>query len=766
MPSITTELAKVLSAVQRSGDFYASGITGMRVPRLEVEGVGPIALPLLPAQAQQLIAVAEQAPYGRGAETLIDSQVRRTWQIDEARVHLQGQGWTQTLTHIVTWAAASLGVTGRVAAELYKLLIYDEGSFFVSHRDTEKAPGMFATLVIVLPSIYTGGELIVRHQDREQRLELYCEDPSEVAFAAFYADCSHEVLPITSGCRLTLVYNLLRRGQDPLPEPPNYVNEQTQAAALLRQWAADPAWLEGHAPAKLLYCLEHAYTEAELGFDALKGADIATTAVLVDAAKQAECDLHLALVSIYESGGAEYSGNYYSRRRWRDDDDNAFEAGEVFERDTTVSEWRAVDGGEPAWGDFPFDEQELCPPSAFDGLEPDELHFQEATGNEGASFDRTYRRAALVLWPRQRRLAVLNQAGLSATLPYLEELTERWIDSGKDPESPLWREADELAGQMVQSWSLDKDHSSRAESDSAAARMLDVLARLNDRKRITAFLIDVSAAGDYGKGDNPAMLRAAGLLPPAQVAELIERIIARNAVKALSACADLLVRCASEAREVGRTADFIPAATALAAALPGDPERVLPPEQRWWSSRSTVESVFVVDLLTALSLLDRGLAERAVDHLLAWPKTYGLDAVIVPAALTLTERALVSGRAAVQCLRDAALAHLSARIAEPLKPPPNWARASAIACRCADCAELSRFLADPERKTWTFKAAEPKRRHLEESIQRNACDVDCATERSGRPYGLVCTKNQASYKKRALQRKKDLKDQALLAAGD
>ena len=106
----------------------------------------------------------------------------------------------------------------------------------------------------------------------------------------------------------------------------------------------------------------------------------------------------------------------------------------------------------------------------------------------------------------------------------------------------------------------------------------------------------------------------------------------------------------------------------------------------------------------------------------------------------------------MQRLRGAALAHLNARIAEPLEPPHNWTRASAIACRCADCAELSRFLADPERKTWTFKAAEPKRRHLAESIQRNACDVDGATERSGRPYGLDCTKNRASYEKRALQR--------------
>ena len=41
-----------------------------------------------------------------------------------------------------------------------------KGQFFASHRDTEKAPGMFATLVVVvvLPSTSTGGELLVRHK--------------------------------------------------------------------------------------------------------------------------------------------------------------------------------------------------------------------------------------------------------------------------------------------------------------------------------------------------------------------------------------------------------------------------------------------------------------------------------------------------------------------------------------------------------------------------------------------------------------------------
>jgi hypothetical protein len=118
----------------------------------------------------------------------------------------------------------------------------------------------------------------------------------------------------------------------------------------------------------------------------------------------------------------------------------------------------------------------------------------------------------------------------------------------------------------------------------------------------------------------------------------------------------------------------------------------------------------------------------------------------------------------VQRLRMAALEHLRARIAEPLEPPRDWARESAIACSCAHCRELSDFLADPERQRWTFKAPEAGRRHVEESIRRSGCDLDLATDRRGRPYSLVCTKNQASYERRAQQRQQDLAHLARLEA--
>ena len=763
MASLTTELAEILDTVQRPGDFYTTGTLDIFAPRLEVAGVGPIALPLLSVQAQQLLAVAEPAPYGRGEATLIDADVRRTWQIDPARVQIGGRHWEQTLADLVTRATAGLGVTGPVVADLYKLLVYDPGSFFVNHRDTEKAAGMFATLIIVLPSIYTGGALLVRHRDQEARLELRCPEPSQVAFAAFYADCVHEVLPITSGYRLALVYNLRRQGRGQLPEPPNYDTEQTRVAALLRQWSTAKDAPEDDSPEKLLYPLEHAYTPAELAFEALKGADAAVADVLIAAASAADCDLHLALVSIKESGSAEHSGSYGSRRRgWSDDEDEEdFEVSEVYDRYETLSDWRRPDGSPPALGDVPFLEDELCPPDAFEDLEPDEQYFHEATGNEGASFERTYRRAALVLWPRARRLAVLNQAGLAVTLPYLGELTGRWTQSGEGPASPLWREAHELSSHMLRMWPRQVAWSpGRTASRSDAGTLLTLLSQLQDTARIDTCL-DILAAGAYSKGDNAAIVRATGLLPPERTAAVIEHLIASHAATHLSACGDLLARSVA-ARVPGRTADLSRAATALVEALPGDPARL--PQRDPWGRSLPVEPGFLVDLLTALGQIDVALADRAMDGILAWPQTYEPDAVLVPAVLGLTGPAAHQAAAAVQRLRTAALEHLRARIAAPLEPPHDWARASAIACSCAHCRALSSFLADPDRQHWIFKAPEAGRRHVEELIRRSGCDLDLVTDRRGRPYSLVCTKNQASYERRAHQRQRDLAHLAQIEA--
>ncbi|MGB4946026.1 MAG: 2OG-Fe(II) oxygenase [Candidatus Competibacter denitrificans] len=767
MVTITTALAKILQKIQRPGDFYASGVTEIFTPSLAVTGIGPIALPLLPVQAEQLIAVAEQAPYGRGEETLVDTQVRRTWQIEAARVELGGRHWQSALDRIVKQAVTGLGVSQPVTAELYKLLVYDAGSFFVSHRDTEKAPGMFATLIIVLPSPYTGGELRIQHGDREARLDLQRTDPSEVAFAAFYADCLHEILPITSGWRLTLVYNLLLRpAKGRLPEPPSYQAEQAIIVKLLRDWTAAKNSPDDDSPEKLIYPLQHAYTPAALAFDTLKGADAAIASALIPAAEQADCDLHLALVSIKESGPAEYE-DYYSSRRRRgrsDHDEESFEIVEVADRTTTLSEWQRADGKTAELGEFPFEDNELCPPDAFDKLKPDEQHFQEATGNEGASFERTYRRAGLVLWPRTRWLAVLNGGGLSVTLPYLEELTQDWVASGADCDAAQWREAHELTSHMLRTWpNIEPYEGPYIEQRSTASietRMLTLLNQLRDLERITNFISETAAVGIYSEDQNVALVEALALLPTAQAADFLQCIVSRNAARAPAACSDLLVRCAA-LPVISSKMDLAAIAHSVVDALPQDPAVS---QQYSWQRRSPVRPDFVVTILHALNRIDPALAQRAVVHMLAYPKTYDFDRVLVPAALIVSQTAADQEQPASQQLANACLTHLHARIAEDLQPPANWYRDSTLRCQCGYCAELSRFLADPEQQMWTFKAIGGIRDHVEESIRSNQCDLDYITDKRGRPFTLVCSKNQASYDRRVQQRQKDLKDAAQLKA--
>lgn len=776
MASITTALAEVLQKIRRPGDFYVSGVTRIFTPSLEVDGVGPIALPLLPIQAEQLVAVAGQAPYGRGEETLVDTTVRRTWQIDAARVHLGGRHWQSALEEIVKQAATGLGVTQAVMAELYKLLVYDTGSFFVSHRDTEKAPGMFATLIIVLPSPYTGGELRVRHGEREVHLDLQRTDPSEVAFAAFYADCLHEILPITSGWRLTLIYNLLLQpDKGRLPEPPSYKAEQEIIAKLLRDWIAAKNTPDDDSPEKLIYPLQHAYTPAALAFNALKGVDAAVASALIPAAEQADCDLHLALLSIEESGTAEYADydDYYSRRRGRgrsDNDAETFEIVEVCDRTATLSDWQRADGKLAELGEFPFEENELCPPDAFDELQPNEQHFHEATGNEGASFERSYRRAGLVLWPRARWLAVLNGGGLSVTLPYLEELTEDWLAGGAGRDAAPWRTAHELSGHMLRTWPKIKpyesywpqiEHRPPGAAPGTEAKMLALLNQLRDVEHITALITDTAANGIYSEDQNSALVEALTLLPTAQAAELLQRIISSNARRMPTACSDLLTRCAAVPTLEGKL-DLAASIRLILDALPDDAVYAAQPyfRQRY----SLVSPDFVVAILHTMNRVDAELAQRAVVQMLASPKTYDFDTVLVPAALVLSQQAADREQPASQHLFNACRTHLGARIAQDLQPPANWSRASTLQCHCGHCAELSRFLADPEREIWMLKAIGEIRGHIEESVRSNQCDVDCTTDKQKRPFTLVCTKNQASYQRRVSQRQHDLENVARLKA--
>lgn len=220
------------------------------------------------SDARILIRHASQAPYGRGEETIVDTDVRRVWQVESAKISFRNPGWNSFLAGIVKTVCGEFGIERKVNCDLYKLLIYEEGSFLKPHRDSEKQDGMFATLVVCLPSQHEGGKLIVSHDAQTKEIDFGTADAEfRIQFAAFYTDCRHEIERVTSGYRISLVYNLSLPGRKKQPAAPSNSKVVEEAASLLPKLFIDDS------RDKIAFTLDHEYTEAGLSRAHLKGTD-------------------------------------------------------------------------------------------------------------------------------------------------------------------------------------------------------------------------------------------------------------------------------------------------------------------------------------------------------------------------------------------------------------------------------------------------------------------------------------------------------------
>ncbi|MCY3840616.1 MAG: hypothetical protein OXH09_18535 [Gammaproteobacteria bacterium] len=88
---------------------------------------------------------------------------------------------------------------------------------------------------------------------------------------------------------------------------------------------------------------------------------------------------------------------------------------------------------------------------------------------------------------------------------------------------------------------------------------------------------------------------------------------------------------------------------------------------------------------------------------------------------------------------------LLARSATPPEAPRDWVIATGISCSCEHCAKLRSFCADPVARVARFPLRQALRKHLHRIIDEHRLDMSHETERRGRPFTLVCTKNRATH---------------------
>ncbi|PRW33301.1 2og-fe oxygenase superfamily [Chlorella sorokiniana] len=189
---LLAELSGAAESVGLPSEPCCSGLLTHLDPQLHVEGVGPIQLPLGAGQAEALRQACALAPLGRGTETIRDLELRRTWQLEPQKLTLRNPKWeSEVIPAAIQRTKLALGIPGaaEVEAQLYRLLLYDQGSFFVKHRDSEKCPGMFGTLTVCLPSQHETASTRYTEESLQQRGVDALKGPDRAAAQLLRSAC-------------------------------------------------------------------------------------------------------------------------------------------------------------------------------------------------------------------------------------------------------------------------------------------------------------------------------------------------------------------------------------------------------------------------------------------------------------------------------------------------------------------------------------------------------------------------------------------------
>jgi hypothetical protein len=772
VPSTARErLASILAAQDEQSSSVQLRAKSPADLHLEVEGVGHVTLPVPANQARRLCGLGRPARFGRGEKTLTDPTIRDTWEIPREAVRVEWAGGLGLGPELEA-VREELGLPEhcRLTADLHSLLVYEKGQFFLPHQDSEKDDAMIATLVVTLPSSHTGGELVVHHLGEAT---TYRGSKTRVSLVAFYADCRHEVRPVTSGHRIALTYNLLLHG-DPADRVPDEVTVGELARYLGEHFATRVRHpyrdTTSEPPHRLAFLLDHEYTARSLSWPRLKGTDASRASLLRAAVDVAGCEAVLAIAEIQETWDAyEPESDYGHRRsdrryrRWDDDeddeddedaaaaaqdDDSQYQLNDLIDSSIRLTRWTDPSGTSAEDISLVVADAEVCAATPSSDLRPHTSEFEGYMGNYGNTLDRWYRRAAVLVWPRDRSFT--NRAEASPSWA-MDDLSASARDGDPAPArtaaatlAPFWDAAVRSQERPEQLLAKALPAAVALDDADAASMLLRPFSVENLSRRHMASLADLT--GCYGERWTHELLRAwFGSRPRWTSVHGPSREQWFTSLPAL--CDALQAKGSSGASTAHHLLELA------------------------WDSLATVISSCVASQSAAirrqqldslgepLAALTRAAATTQAadlrDRIVDYCRQHG-DAVtrcVIPAlrAAAASPAGTRQDDAFAQLAADQAT-RLRARLARPTRAGDDWSIELPGGCGCELCGTLRSFLADPARRTLDWPLAQDRRSHVHSRIDQAELPVSHQTRRQGRPYTLVLTKTAQLFEREAQER--------------
>ncbi len=768
MPSSPRQqLADLLRDAGAGGSFSTRRTAPPGDLRIDVTGLGTILLPVTAAQAKQLRLLARPARYGKGKDTLVDLRVRDTWEVPRSRVKIDKRRWANTLKPILGSVRDDLGLpeTSLLTAELHSMLVYEPGQFFAAHQDSEKSDQMIGTLIVVLPSRSEGGEIVVEHQGLSV---TYTGSASSLTFVAFYADTRHEVLPVTRGYRVVLTYNLMLTGTS-TPKPTSAPTLNESVATLLRQhfekpsearWRGDREALQ--PPDRLVFLLDHQYSEHSLRWAQLKGNDATRADALRRAAGSADCETALALVEIQETWDCAEPAPRHRRGWWTDDesddesdgdlDDADHELGELLETTVTITSVH-----EKAHRLAPdVQNAELAAATPTSSSAPYDTEYTGNMGNWGNTMDRWYRRASVVVWPSTRSFALTCKADPNGAV---EELHAAIADRPHDPHVP-----NDMVATLLRFW---PDAVRRGQQRTLLPGALALAAELRDANS-AADLLEAFEISAVTPADAAALLILNAEYGPRWFQDRITEWMTNRVPFGSNPAASRevwtealpdLCRGLSKGKGQRSSTDGEPARTIVAltwnwleAAIVAATAITRPSARH---ERMNELSRVLLALLQATDTADDPtLRDQIVttvcerEFRLVPLLLHVIDASTSIPPNRRTKLGLT--RVATHCGEA-----LRVELAQPGRALGDWSITSFVSGDdCQDCTELTAFLEDTTAQQRVWPLAKARRQHIHRCIDDAELPVSHRTTHEGSPHKLVITKTSDLFTREADQRTK------------
>jgi predicted 2-oxoglutarate/Fe(II)-dependent dioxygenase YbiX len=714
----------------------ASFATSVTIPAsdlsIEIGGMGALELPLREATIKSIVAQCKPAQYGFREQTIQDDSVRKTWELESFKIKICGSKHDEVLATLLEQIKSDIGLEkeATLKAELHNLLVYEKGNFFKPHQDTEKKKGMVATLSITLPSSHTGGALLVHHNGVTKKFYSSKARLDRIYCAAFYADCIHEVKPLTSGYRVVLTFNLILEREINLPNSYQIKSiDSLKYVSLIKQHIKAAEDFERRP--YVVYLLDHQYTKLSFGWSVLKKDDFDLAQKLHSAAEGLEMEAYLVLADIHESWDTD--GDYYDDYRNRKTQTKEPKPTYMIVDETTVSHFLDRKNKSSFSNSLYVDDKCILRNIGNNALTPAESDYEGWMGNYGNTLEYWYRRAGVILWHKEDRIRLIFEFDTTTAINELNTAV-------KQNDLKFIKNSLKTIVEKDQRW-----FQKISDSHSNITSIIEICIAI-DSSETAAMLLGPHIFDLFKPEIIPVILKLLGHYKSDWMISLLEtkRISITNqrwgktcTIDDLKFITTTLIDCSE-----GITVCHWLTSFSLSQFI-DDVQLTIKysnPKNRKVTNKKFLKSIEEI-LGSALEIKTLENWEKLLDFLATvLTEIDPVDIFKIIGNIKNRIDRLPKFKKKLMQLNKTIIVFLKDRIKE-LEPIKNsWAVLEEPSCTCILCDELKLFLASATEKEKKWPIGEPKRRHVQDEIKNLCLSIKAETVREGSPHKLVLSK--------------------------